>query len=141
MDEASGQATGEPAEETREERMAREEVEFEAIPVERTFAVIKLYLSEDNNPQGVIQYRGDRIKQLGVPTSVGIECRAITSLAHKAIQEIVYEVGTAKTAMGILERMLGGGDDGEDGGEGERSGDGGSNNEQRPAGDNPPGER
>lgn len=130
----------EQQQETKEERKARLRAEFDAIPEERTFATIKLYLNSEDQAQGTLAYRGDRLRVLGVGDEVAADCRKIAQLAHQSIQEVVYLVGMQRAGqevlVGILSEMFGGDNDskGEGSGEGsEQRGSSDGEQQQQPA--------
>lgn len=90
--------------------------EFDAIPAERTFCTVKLYLDDDNDITGMVQYDGHVLKDLGVPEALGMECRNASLLAQRYCQRAVNEAGALASIKGFMRELFGEGE-GDDGGQ------------------------
>lgn len=122
---------GEENKEQTEQRTDREE--FEAIPADRTFAQIKLYLNDDNLIAGGVYYDGEMLLALGVSDELAMECSAVTKYAYQGVQEAVYKGGLAVDTLNLFKSLFGGGKDEQDndgGREGDKEG-GPDSSEQR----------
>src|SRR5687767_9066525 len=69
---------------------------------ERVFLEVKFYLDQDNRPMGGLQYHGDRLKALGVPIRLGMECRLLSDLVGMASRQAIAEAGMATELLGVI---------------------------------------
>lgn len=66
---------------------------FNAVPADRTFYMVKLFLSPDNEITGMSFYDGPVLKALDLPREKAAECTHTAELAQLGTQEAVNFAG------------------------------------------------
>lgn len=81
-----------------EERKRR----FEAIPPERIFGRVHLYINEEGEPEGMVAYDGEVLKALNTPLSKALECNALMKLLARYAKQAVNEAGLAALLADLI---------------------------------------
>lgn len=89
--------------------------EFEAIPTERVFCQMKLYLDDEGDITGVFAYHGNRLKALRVSELKGQTCSQVTNAIHRYTQQAIYGANEVIEVGQMLKDLLTGKEDNDQG--------------------------
>lgn len=76
------------------------------IPQDRVFCMVYLYLNEDNQIAGGVDYKGNVLAQLEVPEELGIECLAAARLMSRYTREALDQAGAQATLLNKLKGLF-----------------------------------